>query len=410
MAQSIDEQLDILMRGVEYGDDQLYEHMRDELRKRLLTANQTGEPLRVYCGYDPTAPDLHLGHTVSMRKLRHFQDLGHQAIFVIGTYTALIGDPSDRDKARPLLSQEQINKNTRTYTEQAFQILDPDRTEIRYNGEWLGRLAFGDLINLASNFTVQQFLAREKFSERYETGDPIWLHEFFYALMQGYDAVVLEADVQLGTTEQLFNIMAGRKLQEAFDLTPQVAITMPILVGTDGHIRMSQSIGNYIGINESPASMYGKVMSLPDEVMENYFNLVTRWPPAKIADLMHKLHTGTIHPMACKKMLAWEITDIFHGQEAADAAAKHFARVHQQRELPQDMPTHTLHEPVKLVDLMAEQELTSSKSQARRLIRQHGVRLDGEVVEDIHTVISPNQTQVLRVGKRRFLKLLSPSH
>ena len=408
MAHAIDEQLDILMRGVEYGDDQLYEHMRDELRERLLTSDQTGEPLRVYCGYDPTAPDLHLGHTVSMRKLRQFQDLGHQALFVIGTYTALIGDPSDRDKARPLLSQEQIEKNTRTYTEQAFQILDPDRTEIRYNGEWLGRLTFGDLINLASNFTVQQFLAREKFSERYETGDPIWLHEFFYALMQGYDAVVLEADVQLGATEQLFNIMAGRKLQEAFDLTPQVTITMPILVGTDGHIRMSQSIGNYIGINESPASMYGKVMSLPDEAMENYFNLVTRWPPSKIADLMHKLHTGVIHPMACKKMLAWEITDIFHGQEAADAAAKHFTRVHQQRELPEDMPTYTLREPIKLVDLMAEQELASSKSQARRLIRQHGVSLDGDVVEDVNTVISPNQAQILRVGKRRFLKLMSP--
>lgn len=407
MAQSIDEQLDILMRGVEYGDDQLHKYMHAELRERLVAANQAGEPLRIYCGYDPTAPDLHLGHTVSMRKLRQFQDLGHQAIFVIGTYTALIGDPSDRDKARPLLSQEQIEKNTRTYTEQAFQILDPNRTEIRYNGEWLARLTFGDLINLASNFTVQQFLAREKFSERYEAGDPIWLHEFFYALMQGYDAVRLEADVQLGATEQLFNIMAGRKLQEAFGLTPQVAITMPILVGTDGHIRMSQSIGNYIGINESPTSMYGKVMSLPDNAMENYFNLVTRWPPPKIADLMHKLQAELIHPMACKKMLAWEITDIFHGQAAADTAAKHFARVHQQRELPEKMPRHTLHAPTKLVDLMAEQGLASSKSQARRLIRQRGVRLDDEIIEDIYTVVHPGQVQVLRVGKRRFLKLQS---
>ncbi len=404
MALSIDEQLAILMRGVEYGDPQIYEHMREELRERLEESTRTGKPLRVYCGYDPTAPDLHLGHTVTMRKLRQFQDLGHQAIFVIGNYTALIGDPSDKDKARPRVSMEQIEQNARTYTEQAYRILDREKTEVRLNGEWLSRLTFGDLINLASNFTVQQFLARDNFAKRYAKGDPVWLHEFFYALMQGYDAVALEADVQLGATEQLFNIMAGRKLQETFGQRPQIAITMPILVGTDGHIRMSKSIGNYIGISESPEVMYGKVMSLPDEAMSNYFNLVTRWTPGEIAALEDAIRQGQMHPMEAKKKLAWEIVDIFHGSEAADAAAAHFARVHQQRELPQDIPEYALEEPRKLIEVMVASGMAGSKSQARRLIRQKGVKLDGQVIADTEMTLTPGE-QILQVGKRRFLRL-----
>ncbi len=404
MALSIDEQLAILMRGVEYGDPQIYEHMREELRERLEESARTGKPLRVYCGYDPTAPDLHLGHTVTMRKLRQFQDLGHQAIFVIGNYTALIGDPSDKDKARPRVSMEQIEQNARTYTEQAYRILDREKTEVRLNGEWLSRLTFGDLINLASNFTVQQFLARDNFAKRYAKGDPVWLHEFFYALMQGYDAVALEADVQLGATEQLFNIMAGRKLQETFGQRPQIAITMPILVGTDGHIRMSKSIGNYIGISEPPEVMYGKVMSLPDEAMSNYFNLVTRWTPGEIAALEDAIRQGQLHPMEAKKKLAWEIVDIFHGSEAADAAAAHFARVHQQRELPQDIPEYALEEPRKLIEVMVASGMAGSKSQARRLIRQKGVKLDGQVIADTEMTLTPGE-QILQVGKRRFLRL-----
>ncbi len=404
MTLSIDEQLAILMRGVEYGDPQIYDHMREELRQRLEESARTGEPLRVYCGYDPTAPDLHLGHTVTMRKLRQFQDLGHQAIFVIGNYTALIGDPSDKDKARPRVSMEQIEQNARTYTEQAYRILDPERTEVRMNGEWLSLLTFGDLINLASNFTVQQFLARDNFAKRYAKGDPVWLHEFFYALMQGYDAVALEADVQLGATEQLFNLMAGRKLQETFGQKPQVAITMPILVGTDGHIRMSKSIGNYIGISEPPEVMYGKVMSLPDEAMSNYFNLVTRWSPDEIAALEAAIRQGSVHPMDAKKKLAWEIVDIFHGHEAADNAAAHFARVHQQRELPQDMPEYTLSEPRKLIAVMVDVGFAASNGQARRLIRQHGVKLDNQVIADTEYLLEPG-AHILQVGKRRFLRL-----
>lgn len=405
MTNPIDEQLTILMRGVEYGDEQLYQHMRQELRERLETSMRTGEPLRVYCGYDPTAPDLHLGHTVTMRKLRQFQDLGHQAIFVIGTFTALIGDPSDKDKARPQVSMGRVEEHALTYTEQAFKILDRERTEIHYNGEWLGSLSFGDFISLASNFTVQQFLARDNFSTRYAKGDPIWLHEFFYSLMQGYDAVVLEADVQLGATEQLFNLMAGRKLQESFGQKPQVALTLPILVGTDGRIRMSKSIGNYIGISESPENIYGKVMSIPDQAMENYWDLVTRWPPAKISEIKREVETGSLHPKEAKKLLAWEIADIFYGSEGADFAAERFKQVHESRELPDDMPTYFISQPIKLVDLMDECGLSQSRSEARRLIKQQGVRLDGVIVIDIDVLVFP-QEQVLNVGKRRFLKLL----
>ena len=407
MNYTIDEQLDILMRGVEYGDPQTYEHMRGELKERLQESAKTGKPLRVYCGYDPTAPDLHLGHTVTMRKLRQFQDLGHQAIFLIGTYTALIGDPSDKDKARPRPDKEEIVANAKTYTEQAFRILDPERTEVRYNGEWLSDLGFEDLINLAANFTVQQFLARDNFAKRHKKSDPIWLHEFFYALMQGYDAVALEADVQLGATEQLFNLMAGRKLQETFDQKPQIAVTLPILVGTDGHIRMSKSLGNYIGISEPAEVMYGKIMSLPDEAMLNYFNLITRWTPNKISTLEERLAAGKLHPMQAKKDLAWEITDIFHGSEAAGKAAKHFARVHQRREKPADMPVFELKEPMRLVDIIAEAELARSKSQARRLIQQGGVRIDDVQIRDVYATVEPG-SKVLRVGKRRFLQLSVP--
>ncbi|HIE39160.1 MAG TPA: tyrosine--tRNA ligase [Anaerolineales bacterium] len=397
---SIDEQVAILMQGAEFGDEQIKEHMTLELRQRLAE----GRPLRVYCGYDPTAPDLHLGHTVTMRKLCQFQVLGHHVIFVIGTFTALIGDPSDRDKARMRPTLEQVEANARTYVQQAFKILDPERTEVRYNGEWLSKLTFQEIIELAANFTVQQFLARDNFAKRYERGDPIWLHEFMYALMQGYDAVALETDVQIGATEQLFNLLAGRKIQEAFGQKPQVCITFPILVGTDGKLRMSKSQGNYIGIDEPPEVMYGKVMSIPDEAMGNYFDLVTRWSPEEIARIKAGLVDGSIHPRDAKMRLAWEIVDAFHGSEAADAAQEHFRTVFQRRELPEEMPVWELKSPVNVVDLIFEAGLSRSKSDARRLIRQGAVKLDGEPVTDIETMVEPREA-VLRVGKRRFLRV-----
>ena len=398
----IDEQTAILMRGVDFGDEQIKQVMERELRERL----HEGRPLRVYCGFDPTASQLTLGHTVPMRKLRQFQELGHQVIFLIGTFTALIGDPSDKDSARPQQTLEEVAEKTKGYAEQAFKILDPDKTEVRYNADWLAPLTFADLIRLSSHFTVQQFLARENFAKRHAKGDPIWLHEFFYALMQAYDAVMLETDVQIGGTEQLFNLMAGRKLQEALGQRPQICLTLPILVGTDGHQRMGQSLGNYIGVNEPPEEMYGKVMSIPDHAMRNYFDLLSSFEPAQIADLEKRMADGSLHPMEAKMTLARDIVAIYHDAEAAARAEAHFKRVFRKGKLPEDMPTHELAAPQNIVDLLAEVGLAPSKSQARRLVAQGGVRLDGEKVKSIEETVIPGEEAILQVGKRRFVRIV----
>lgn len=399
---SVDEQMAILMRGVDFGDEQIKQVMEQELRERL----QEGRPLRVYCGFDPTASQLTLGHTVPMRKLRQFQDLGHHVIFLIGNFTALIGDPSDRDSVRPQQTPEEVAEKSKHYAEQAFKILDRDKTEVRYNAEWLAPLTFADLIKMASHFTVQQFLARENFALRYARGDPIWLHEFFYALMQAYDAVMLETDVQVGGTEQLFNLMAGRKLQEVFGQRPQVCLTLPILLGTDGYQRMGQSRGNYIGVDEPPEEMYGKVMSIPDHAMRNYFDLLSSFEPAQIADIERRIASGDLHPRDAKMMLARDIVTIYHDAEAAARAEAHFRRVFQERELPEAMPTHQLAKPQNIVDLLAELGLAKSKSEARRLIAQGGVRLGGKLVESIEETLLPGQEVILQVGKRRFVRLM----
>ncbi|MFQ6101724.1 MAG: tyrosine--tRNA ligase [Anaerolineae bacterium] len=403
---TIDEQVAILMRGAEFGDEQIKEHMREELQERLIEAEKTGRPLRVYCGYDPTAPDIHLGHTVTMRKLQQFQELGHEVTFLIGSFTGLVGDPSERTTARVQQTPEQVAESARTYTEQAFRILDPQKTKVRDNAEWLSKLTFSDVIKLASHFTVQQFLARDSFAQRHEQGDAIWLHEFFYALMQGYDAVAQETDVQIGGTDQLFNLLAGRKLQEAFGQRPQICITLPILVGTDGYLRMGKSTGNYVGIDEAPEVKYGKTMSIPDSAMRNWFELVTRWTPEQINELLEAVERGEAHPMEAKKKLAWEIVSIFDGDEAADKAAAYFERVHQQRELPEEMPTHALAGPTNIVDIIHSAGLTRSKSEARRLVQQGAVKLDDERVTDIETEIEVEDEAVLQVGKRRFLRLV----
>jgi len=402
---TIDEQVAMLTHGAEFGDEQTKQHMETELCQRLIESEKTGRPLRVYCGYDPTAVDLTLGHTITMRKLQQFQELGHQAIFVIGTFTALIGDPSDRDKARPRPTLEQVEANACTYLQQAFRILDPERTEVRRNGEWLSKLTFQEIISLAAQFTVQQFLTRENFAKRYDRGDPIWLHEFLYALMQGYDAVMLQTDVQLGGTEQLFNLMVGRKLQEVFGQRPQVCITFPILVGTDGTLRMSKSTGNYVGIDESPEVKYGKTMSIPDSAMRNWFELVTRWRPAQTNELLGAVERGEVHPMEAKKTLAWEIVSMFDGDEAADRAAAHFERVHQQRELPEEMPTHALAGPARVVDVIFAAGFARSKSDARRLVQQGAVKLDGQPVSNVEAQVEAGAERVLQVGKRFFLRL-----
>jgi len=403
----LDDQVALLMQGTEYGDETLKQNMAAELKQRLIDSEREGRPLRVYCGYDPTKPDLHLGHTITMRKLRQFQELGHEVTFLVGNYTSLIGDPSDKDKLRPQLTPEQVTENAGTYAEQAFKILDRDKTRIRYNAEWLSELSFAELIRLASNFTVQQFLARENFTLRFERHDPIYLHEMYYSLMQGYDAVAMHTDVQVGGSEQLFNIIvAGRKLQEAMGQKPQVGILMAILPGTDGIVRMSKSLGNHIEIMALPEDMYGKVMSLPDSAMPAYYKLATRFTPAQITEVERRLASGDLHPRDAKMQLAREIVAVFHDEAAAARAEEHFVSVFQQRELPAEMPEWRLEQPANLVELIASTKLASSKSEARRLIEQGGVKLDGNVIGSIAHVVEVSAPVVLQVGKRKYLRLL----
>ncbi len=401
---SLDEQVALLMQGTEYGDDQLARNMAAELRARLAE----GRPLRVYCGYDPTRSDLHLGHTITMRKMRQFQELGHDVTFLIGNYTSLIGDPSDKDKLRPLLTAEQIAENGRTYAEQAYRILDREKTRIRYNAEWLSKLTFLDLIQMAQNFTVQQFLTRDNFAKRFEKGDAIYLHETFYSLMQGYDAVAMETDVQVGGSEQLFNIItAGRKLQEIHGQKPQIGVLVGILPGTDGVVRMSKSLGNHIPITAEPEDMYGKVMSIPDAAMLTYYKLATRYTPAQIAVIEKGLADGSMHPRDVKMELAREIVAIFHDASAAQRAEEQFRAVFQQRELPTEMDTYPVTGTPTIADVMVATKLAPSKNEARRLIAGGGVSLDGRKVSDFFEAVTPAaEGTVLQVGKRRFVRLV----
>lgn len=401
---NIEEQVDLLMQGTEYGDEELKKAMAKDLHERLVEAQREERPLRVYCGFDPTHVDLHLGHTIPMRKMRQFQDLGHEVTFLIGSYTALVGDPSDKNKARPILTEEQVAENARTYTEQAFRVLDRENTKVRYNGEWLSELSLVDLIRLGQNFTVQQFLARENFSKRLESGEPIYLHETFYALMQGYDAVMQETDVQIGGTDQLFNIIvAGRKLQEAMGQKPLVGVICGILPGTDGVQRMSKSTGNIIPINSGAEDMYGKVMSVPDSAIGIYSRLVSRWTPVEIEKIEEDISAGKLHPRDAKMKLALEIVSIFYSESEALAAEDAFVRLFQQKETPDDMPEFELQTGATVLDVLMGAGLTSSKSETRRLIDQKGVRLDGETLErGDETFPHPG---VLQVGKRRFVRV-----
>ena len=402
---TIEEQVTLLMQGTEYGDSALKQAMANELRERLIEARADGRPLRIYCGFDPRTSDLHLGHTVVMRKLRQFQDLGHEVTFLVGNYTSLIGDPSDKDKLRPQLTPVEVEHNARTYAEQAYKVMEREKTEIRYNAEWLSKLTFAELIKLASNFTVQQFIARENFRLRWENGDPIHVHEFFYAIMQGYDAFALKSDVQVGGTDQLFNIVtAARKLMTFLGAKPNIAIIMDILPGTDGEIKMSKSLGNHIALLSTPEDMYGKVMSVPDKAMGKFFRLVTRWTPPEIAQLEQDLASGSIHPRDAKMKLAREIVSIYHSESAAAHAETEFVRIFQQHDLPEEFPEYHLRDGQTVLDILVAGGLVSSKSEGRRLLEQHGVRLDGQTIAD------GNQTfphpGVLQVGKRKYLRIV----
>jgi tyrosyl-tRNA synthetase len=401
---NIDNQVELLMQGTEYGDEQLKQTMASELRQRLIDAEKEGRKLRIYCGYDPRTSDLHIGHTVTMRKLRQFQDLGHEVTFLIGTYTSLIGDPSDKDKLRPLLSPEQVTENANTYAEQAFRVLDRDKTLIRYNAEWLSKLTFADLIKLASNFTIQQFLTRENFRKRWDQGDAIHVHETFYAIMQGYDAFALKTDVQVGGTDQLFNIItAARKVMTFMGEKPNIGIIMGILPGTDGVVKMSKSLGNHIPLNSSPEDMYGKVMSIPDMSMVQFAKLVTRWGPSDVASFEEAIKTERVHPRDLKMKLAREITSTYYSEQEADSAQVAFIELFQQRNIPSDMPEYPLRQGQSVVDVLVSAGLVTSKNDGKRLIEQKGVKLDGEPLLTFDSLFP--HPGVLQVGKRKFVRV-----
>ncbi len=379
--------------------------VKEDLRVKL----ESGKQLRVKLGIDPTGKDLHIGHAVVLRKLKHFQEAGHQVVLVIGTFTARIGDPSGKSKGRDMLTMEQIQENLKLWFDQARKVIDTERIEIRYNHEWLAPLTFEELIHLCSQFTMQQMIQRDMFQERLKNDIPIGLHEFLYPLMQGYDSVALKADVEIGGTDQLFNLLAGRPLQKAFDQQPQNILTVPILEGLDGHEKMSKSLGNYIGITDKPEDMYGKTMSIPDTLILKYFELATDVSIEDIKDIKKELEAGE-NPRNVKMRLAREIVRLYHSESAAQEAEQHFITVFQKKDIPDEIPEVPVASGEQLlVDLVAELKLTPSKTETRNMIRGGGVKLDSEKVEDINLRLAVSQPVVLQLGKRTMVRLVPKS-
>jgi len=376
-----------------------------ELAQKLAHTAKTHSHLRIKLGLDPTSPDIHLGHTVVLRKMRQFQDLGHKAVLIIGDYTARIGDPTGQNSTRPMLSSGQIKKNAETYFQQAGKILDTseDKLEVRYNSEWLENLTLIELIQLAAKKTVAQMLQRDSFKKRLQTDEDVYIHEFLYPLMQGYDSVAIKSDVELGGTDQTFNNLVGRDIQKAYDQQPQVVIIMPILVGLDGTEKMSKSMGNYIGVTDEPNDMFGKVMSISDEMMENYFTLLTDLPTEQIAELTDPAKT---HPKQAKVQLGKMIVTQFYNEATAEVAAAEFEKVFAQGQLPDDMPVVEIApDSIMASKLITTTGLVASGAEAKRLIKQSAVSIDGKKVIDPNAQIIPADSMIIRVGKRRFAKL-----
>jgi tyrosyl-tRNA synthetase len=380
----------------------------EELAARLEKSRATGQPLRVKAGFDPTAPDLHLGHTVLIQKLKNFQDLGHQVIFLIGDFTGLIGDPSGKSETRPPLTAEEVKANAATYERQIFKILDPAKTVIDFNSRWMKGMQAQDLIRLAARHTVARMLEREDFHKRYVAQTPISIHEFLYPLIQGYDSVALKADVELGGTDQTFNLLVGRDLQREYGQEPQVVITMPLLEGLDGVQKMSKSLGNYVGIDEPPGVMFGKIMSVSDTLMLRYYELLTDITPNALARLKNDLAAGRKHPRQVKEDLGVELVARYHGQEPARQAAAEFAHIFREKGVPEEIEEVTLlidRENLWLPHLMTMASLAPSGSEARRLISQGGVQVEGEKVTDVNYELAAGGTYLLKVGKRRFKRI-----
>jgi tyrosyl-tRNA synthetase len=400
---SLEEQIKVIKRGaVEILPE-------EELIWKLKESINHNKPLRIKQGFDPTAPDIHLGHTVCLRKLRQFQELGHQVILIIGDYTGMVGDPSGLSETRPQLTFDEIKRNAQTYQEQFFRVVDESKTEVHYNGEWFSRMSFQEIMRLASNFTVARMLERDDFSKRYKEQIPISIHELFYPLMQAYDSVMIEADVEIGGTEQKFNLLAGRQIQEVYGQKPQVILTMPVLAGTDGEQRMSKSLGNYIGVAEPPGEIFGKVMSIPDEQIYSYFELVTDVDIDELSQIKQELEDKKTNPMLLKRKLAKQIVRMYHSQQEADKAYQEFERVFSKKELPEDIPVkHLEHDQAEMWigHYLVKAGCASSTSEVKRLIKQGGLYIDNERIEDENLKIAVAGEKLVRLGKRRFFKIV----
>ncbi|MBN2607275.1 MAG: tyrosine--tRNA ligase [Thiotrichales bacterium] len=391
---SVEEQLAVIKRGAE----------EILVEKELIEKLESGKPLRVKAGFDPTAPDLHLGHTVLINKLKQFQDLGHEVLFLIGDFTAMIGDPTGKSATRPPLSPEAIEKNAETYKEQVFKILDPAKTTVMFNSEWMGKMTAADMIKLAATQTVARMLERNDFEDRYKSGTPIAIHEFLYPLVQGYDSVAMDADIELGGTDQKFNLLMGRTLQSHFGKKPQCTLTMPILEGLDGVQKMSKSLGNYIGIKDEPNDMFGKVMSVSDDLMWRYYELLSFLSLEEIEELKRSVENGE-NPRNVKIKLALELIERFHSAEAAQSALKDFETKFSKNAIPDEMPEFTFNEAMPLANLLKEAGLVGSTSDAHRMIKQGAVKLNGEKIEDGRVTVEACEKQVYQVGKRKFARI-----
>jgi tyrosyl-tRNA synthetase len=401
MMLSAKEQMEIIRKGaVEIISE-------EELVKKLEQSVANRKPLRIKAGFDPTAPDIHLGHTVLVQKLRDFQRLGHEVIFLIGDFTGMIGDPTGKSETRKTLTREEVMKNAETYQRQIFKILDREKTIVDFNSNWMSKLDAEGLIKLCAHLTVARMLERDDFSKRFANHQPISIHEFLYPLVQGYDSVMLKSDVELGGTDQKFNLLVGRDLQRDWGQAPQVVLTMPLLEGTDGVNKMSKSLGNYIGIDEEPDQMFGKIMSISDDLMLRYYNLLTDHPTSYIEGLKQKMADGVLNPMKVKKDLAAYIVKQYHGEQAAQGAEEHFEAVHQRKEVPDEVPEYTIASGSRIwvVRILVDSNTVESSSQARRLIKQGSVTVDGEKVVDENLELVIDREIVIKVGKRKFLKV-----
>ncbi|EHS56777.1 tyrosine--tRNA ligase [Paenibacillus sp. Aloe-11] len=401
----VERQLDVIQRGVAEIVPE------DELKRKVIKSVVSGEPLKIKLGLDPSAPDIHIGHTVVMHKLRQFQELGHHVQLIIGDFTGRIGDPTGKSETRKQLTEEDVQRNAQTYKEQIFKILDPDKTKVYYNSEWLGPMSFADVVTLSAKVTVARMLERDDFTKRYQNGLPISIHEFFYPLMQGMDSVALKSDIELGGTDQKFNLLMGRTLQKEYGVEPQATITLPLLEGLDGVQKMSKSLGNYIGVDEEPNEIYGKSMSVPDELMLKYFELATDINNEELAELAKGVQDGSVHPRDAKMKLAGTLVRMYHGEEAAEAAKQHFVTVFQQRALPDDIEEFTLTADqleeggIRVIQLLTHLGFAASNGEAKRSIQQGSVKINEEKWTDVNEAYTPKEGDIVQVGKRKFAKI-----